>query len=178
MTEQWRQVPSFGGYIVSDKGRIRHRRVNAPILKGSLDKDGYRRVRLHGVSLRVHRVVCETFHGPCPEGLECAHLNSEKLDNRAENLAWVTRSENQQHNVARGVARYSAPPGESHHGAKVTLDQVEQIRAAVASGQPQRKVARVFGISQTQVCHIAAGKRWAESNRPDNRPQSPDNSKG
>jgi hypothetical protein len=149
MTDR-RPIPGFEGrYTISSNGLILNRR--GYVVFSHTDRDGYEQVRLYGSqgrsSSRVHRLVCEAFHGPCPDGQECAHLNSDKQDNRAENLAWVTRSENQQHNIARGVRRHSASPGEGHHAAKLTEDRVTQIRAAVAAGQSQRKVAREFGIS-------------------------------
>lgn len=41
-----------------------------------------------------HRVFCELFNGPCPEGMHCMHLDSDKTNNAASNLKWGTPSEN------------------------------------------------------------------------------------
>lgn len=55
----------------------------------------YPRVTVGNRSYSVHRLVCETFH-PNPDGKETVdHINRIKHDNRAENLRWATRSENQ-----------------------------------------------------------------------------------
>lgn len=43
---------------------------------------------------RVHRMVLLAHVGLPKNGEECRHLNDVKLDNRAQNLAWGTRSEN------------------------------------------------------------------------------------
>ena len=44
---------------------------------------------------KVHRLVCEAFHGPAPfEGAVVMHLNEIPDDNRAENLRWGTQREN------------------------------------------------------------------------------------
>lgn len=39
-------------------------------------------------NIRVYAIVLETFHGPCPPGSECWHLNGDREDNRASNLRW------------------------------------------------------------------------------------------
>ena len=45
-------------------------------------------------ALYCHILVCTAFHGECPEGYECDHINGNKLDWSADNLRWVTRAEN------------------------------------------------------------------------------------
>jgi hypothetical protein len=46
-------------------------------------------------SYRVHRLVCEAFHGPCPEDATLVmHENEDSLDNRPENLRWATQKDN------------------------------------------------------------------------------------
>lgn len=42
----------------------------------------------------VHHIVLTTFVGPCPEGLECRHLDGVKTNCRLSNLAWGTVTEN------------------------------------------------------------------------------------
>jgi hypothetical protein len=62
------------------------------------DRDGYVICDTHypkRKTLRVHRVACEAFHGPAPEGKpECDHKNRSRHDNRASNLRWATVSLN------------------------------------------------------------------------------------
>ena len=43
-----------------------------------------------------HRVVWTQHHGAIPKGMQIHHRNSNKLDNRIENLELVTRSQNAQ----------------------------------------------------------------------------------
>jgi HNH endonuclease len=46
-------------------------------------------------NIRIHRAVCEAFHGAAPfDGAVVMHLNENSLDNRASNLAWGTQKEN------------------------------------------------------------------------------------
>ena len=42
----------------------------------------------------VHRLVLEAFVGPCPEGMECRHLEGDTANNALSNLAWGTPQEN------------------------------------------------------------------------------------
>ncbi|BCI54967.1 hypothetical protein NIIDNTM18_42450 [Mycolicibacterium litorale] len=119
---EWRQHPEFHQYEVSDDGRVR---VKARLVTPPGGKKQYwrpaREIRLHGrpggylgttitpapgappFQRRVHVLVCETFHGPKPaRGMHVRHLNGNPLDNRAENLAWGTPSENSHDTVRHG----------------------------------------------------------------------------
>jgi hypothetical protein len=47
------------------------------------------------VSLKIHRLVCEAFHGPPPFGHAVAlHLDENSANNRGGNLQWGTQKEN------------------------------------------------------------------------------------
>ena len=59
------------------------------------NQDGYYRVRHFGVKKLLHQIVMECFGPPKPgEKYQIDHINRNKLDNRIENLRWVTPSEN------------------------------------------------------------------------------------
>lgn len=46
-------------------------------------------------TIRVHQVVCTAFHGPAPEAdMVVDHIDTNRCNNRPENLRWVTRLEN------------------------------------------------------------------------------------
>lgn len=68
---------------------------------------GYRYVMLNArgecYSHKVARLVLETFVGPCPDGMECRHLDGNKLNDDLENLCWGTRYENIQDKVIHGT---------------------------------------------------------------------------
>lgn len=46
-------------------------------------------------NVKIHRLVCEAFHGPPPfPNAVVIHFNENALDNRPENLRWGTQKEN------------------------------------------------------------------------------------
>ena len=56
-----------------------------------------------------HFLVAGAWNGPRPDGYECDHINGIVSDNRAENLQWVTRQENEKRakllRVLRSIGR-------------------------------------------------------------------------
>ena len=62
---------------------------------GCGDKHGYRVVGVSRKVYKVHRLVCEAFHGlPPADKCQVDHINRINDDNRPENLRWVNQSEN------------------------------------------------------------------------------------
>lgn len=110
--EMWRPIPGFDGYEASAEGQIKsYKRGAARLLRGCLDKDGYRTVCLtrsdgRPVVRPVHQFVVLAFHGPRPDGMEeIRHLDGDRLNNAASNLRYGTRSENRRDSVRHGTCR-------------------------------------------------------------------------
>jgi DNA-binding XRE family transcriptional regulator len=51
--------------------------------------------------------------------------------------------------------------GERHSQAKLTEEQVVQIRERNAAGEIQRVLADEFGVSKATISHIVTGRNWA-----------------
>ncbi len=121
--ECWLSIAGFEGiYEVSDLGRVRSldrmepwmdrtRRRRGCVLRTSPGEYGHLTVNLYrnGVARHhgVHRLVLEAFVGPCPEGMEGCHVNSDPGDNRLENLKWDTPKNNQAESHRLGRAYFS-----------------------------------------------------------------------
>jgi hypothetical protein len=54
----------------------------------------------------LHTVMLETFVGKRPEGAQASHKNGNRADNRVDNLAWETPSENNRRKEAHGTAMF------------------------------------------------------------------------
>jgi hypothetical protein len=100
-------------YEVSDQGLVwsnyRWQGRRGHLLKTPVDNRGYQQLNLcrGGVMTHklVHMLVATAFHGPCPPGQECRHLDGNRTHNVATNLAWGTPSENNHDRVRHGTFR-------------------------------------------------------------------------
>lgn len=96
--EEWLPVVGYEGlYEVSSQGRVRNR--HGLTLKTWINQDGYGQLGLSRNGRKrqklVHRLVCEAFHGPAPEGKPFVlHGRNGRGDNSADNLRWGSNSDN------------------------------------------------------------------------------------
>ena len=116
--EIWNPIPSIPGAFASSIGRVwfppkrktalmptggTRTYKTAPTFgteeKSATARSGSGRrmiINKRGKNYKIHRLVCEAFHGSPPSSKHIVmHLNEEPTDNRAENLKWGTRKENQ-----------------------------------------------------------------------------------
>lgn len=166
--EAWRPVPGLEGrYEASTHGRLRWvgRAVGVTypgrIVTGSLNQDGYLYLRPYvrpdRRTARVHQLVALAFLGPCPEGLEVNHIDGNRGNNAPWNLEYVTHDENIKHAARAGNMRND---GELNPRAKLTEDDVRQIRRRAAEGVSQYKLAKEYGLNQSTVSSVVLRKSW------------------
>ena len=132
-----RKVKSKNGKTIHYKGKE---------LKLKMNKDEYQNVNLNknGISKtwRVPRLVAETFL-PNPDNLpEIHHKNHDRGDNRVENLAWVTRSEQMDEHLRAAKGTKLRVVG---HG-------IDKIFISA------KAVQRELGIADRYVMQVAKGK--------------------
>lgn len=63
--------------------------------------------RLLRQSFNVHRLVCEAFHGPCPDLCFAKHKDNNKKNNDADNLEWESSVNSINHNVKEELREVS-----------------------------------------------------------------------
>lgn len=120
LKEEWKQVPGYERYLVSNTGRVISTIKNrTKELKGQEDAVGYIHYRLYAsddrngyypnnrgkrpILFKIHRLVLDTFLPNADTTLEVNHINGDKHDNVITNLEWVTRKENIQHSWDLGI---------------------------------------------------------------------------
>ena len=128
-TVEYRDIPGCPGYRVGNDGSLWTAVVRdvvlvgggLPGLRGSRvrvgdewrkmrtrpNKKGYLTVivRVGGRkrTLNVHRTVLLAFVGPCPDGMECCHIDGDPHNNDIDNLRWDTASSNTLDSVRHGT---------------------------------------------------------------------------
>lgn len=103
--EKWQPIEGYEKYLISNTGKVFSEHVNR-LLKAHVCGNGYYMVDLIKDSKRktcyVHRLVAQAF---CthPDGCNVVnHIDSNKLNNDAANLEWVTQNENLHHAMNHG----------------------------------------------------------------------------
>ena len=173
--EEWRDIPGYEGlYQVSNLGRVRNirlvikpripgmpRRGAGSLMPQLKRKDGYRGVHLcrdgKAKVFSIHALVLTAFVSPRPEGFVCNHLNGDPADNRVENLEWCT----QKANIAQSIRAGKHPSVTGAGTAKLTAEQVREIRRMSAEGIYQASIARAFNVSKPAIWHIVHRRHYA-----------------
>lgn len=156
--EYWKPVVGFEDrYEVSSHGRVRNK--SGKILKQH-KRSNYLFIALHkgkaARSVDVHRLVAEHFcPGRTEERNEVNHKNLNKLDNRAENLEWVSRVENVRHAFNGGAV-------ENHVSktAKKSIFCKELDRVFTSSYEAAAYINAEFFLGAKDVPTVARNIRW------------------
>lgn len=124
--EQWRAIPGFPAYLVSDQGRV----VSTKLWRGQVNRElrghtasfGYPCVHLYGsggarnrTARSIHSLVAEAFIGPRPPGQEVRHLDGDPKNCRLENLAYGTHVENERDKIRHGTNPGAKPACINNH---------------------------------------------------------------
>jgi HNH endonuclease len=155
---RWRVVNRLGGpgglsaVMTTEWRRLRTNRT----------AKGYRDVQLKPISGRVvhrwvHRLILEAFVGPCPSGMEACHFNGERDDNRIANLRWDTLAGNGLDKI-----RHGNHAGEKHYRAKLTWEDVREIRRLRGAGMGYEEIAARYPVALVTIRLICNGHRWKD----------------
>ena len=172
---QFRMIKGFPGYWVDEHGNHyscwkhggqvsqvnwKDGRLVWRLLKGSAHQVEYVRhilKDLSGVSHKslAHRNVIGAFQG-VREDLLVRHLDRKPSNNSLANLAYGTHMDNHQDSVRHGTAIR----GERVGSAKLTEQQVRDMRREYASGALCGFLAKKYSTDSQTVSRITLGKSW------------------
>ncbi len=158
-------VNNFSNYAVSDQGEIKRVKDNK-ILKQRFNTRGYLIVGLRKegrqTTFLVHRLVAIHFIPNPDNKAEVNHRLGIKDDNRASELEWMTRVENEEH-ARRVLGKKSLfsnsmvpPTGKDSHRAKSVVKECDGV---VLKTYDFIQQVKEDGFSPAMVSHCCRGIR-------------------
>ena len=154
--EEYRVIPGFPDYQVSNLGNVKSLRRKTPrVMRPQKWTTGYRLVslRLDGDNnyhyRLVHVLVMLAFVGPKPDGLCIRHLDGNPSNNQLTNLTYGTLAENQRDRIAHGT-----------YGMKLNVRKVRVIRGLHNCGFTIRRLAQIFAVSPTCIGRVCRRQTW------------------
>lgn len=183
MNEIWKDIIGYEGlYQVSNLGKVRS--IQRTIryngigkgggtysypsieLKKCLNTVGYYQVSLsvnnHRKRYMIHRLVAAAF---CthPIGKDYVnHIDGNYLNNRADNLEWVSSVENTHHAIVNGFHKIY---GEDSHRAKFSNEQAGIIREIKEKGVSTKDLSILLGVHKSCINRICNGETYNTNNK-------------
>lgn len=174
MQEIWKPIVGYEGlYEVSNLGRVRSidrvifvnnkkRKLTGKLLELKCNRGGYLICVLSNKktkSIRVHRVVAESFIPKIKGKLCINHLDNDRTNNNVSNLQWCTQKENIRYAYSQNRMDWERIKGEKHPQSKLNISLVKEIRNK--QGILKRiDVARLYKIDPANVSSIWNRKTW------------------
>lgn len=122
---------------------------------------GYGHLSYDGQIFRAHRISYELNCGLVPEGKMVLHKCDHRYCINPEHLFLGTAQDNVNDMIAKGRDIFGENFGENNGQAKLTEDEVRQIRRLLAEGHhTQDQIGDMFGVTRGAVKQIKHGKTW------------------
>jgi len=154
------EIPGHPMYSIDRNGAVYSKYVNRIIKSTYCNGDvGYYKVGMVLSSnpkrykyMYIHQLVLLTFVGPCPVGMQCAHLDGDPSNNKLSNLKYVTAKENTQHQIGHG-RRYTS------FVRKVSNTILNRIRDEYTKGDTTYlELASKYKVSERTIIRLLVGK--------------------
>lgn len=125
------------------------------------DRHGYGKTtkRLWGEHT-AHRSAYAMFKGQIPDGMVVMHSCDNPSCVNPDHLSVGTIQDNVTDMIIKGRYRCPSIVGENNPRAKVTEDQVKQIRARAESGEPIVELSKAYCLHKTKIYDIVARRTW------------------
>lgn len=156
--EEFRKIEEFEYYSISNLGRVRNDKTYR-ILKSSINSNGYEYItikiytnKIPKTYLRyIHRLMAIAFIPNEENKQQIDHINGNKVDNRLENLRWVTISENRH--------AYGYELSNLHRQKKITATNIDGRKLEFNS---RNEAAKYFKCDKSQISY---GRYYKKGNK-------------
>jgi hypothetical protein len=149
---------------------ITQERIEAKVLRipeagcwvwmGSSQVRGYGEIISNNRKHLAHRASYEAFVGPIPKGMYVCHACDNVACVNPNHLFLGTQKQNLQDMVNKGRSTW----GEKNPQAKLTEQQVKEIKQGFAEGKTDMELAKQFNMSRQGINSIRKGKLWSYVN--------------
>jgi hypothetical protein len=116
----------------------------------------------------VHKLVADYFlKKPSEKYTVVAHLDYDKLNNRASNLKWMTHEENVIHqrsspHVIAEKEKRRMSGGRTNRTTKLSVTKVMLLKKLLNEGKPVKALVKQFKVSDMQIYRIKSGENWGD----------------
>lgn len=161
--EVWKDVVGYEGlYQVSSQGRVksldrkdcRGNRIKGKIIKPLPINSGYLMVHLRNregerKGKLVHRIVAEAFLIALKNETQVDHIDENKVNNRVDNLRWVTPKVNTNHGtgIQRAIVKKSK-----------AVNQLTENGCVIKQYISATEAARILNIKQGSITNCCRGR--------------------
>ena len=158
--EKWIDIKGLEGfYQISNFGNVRSvqrvvnkRKYKSVPITAHITYGGYYSVQLRKCITKtiyyVHRLVALHFVDGYYDGAHVNHIDNNKLNNNAENLEWVSISENKKHTPTQNSSR------------KYTMEQVKEIRQLYLKGMSIYRISKNYKDNSGTISNIINYKTY------------------
>ena len=120
---------------------------------------GYVRLPRLPTKTPAHRWLYQFLHGQIPDGMVVRHTCDNTRCVNPKHLDVGTQRQNVIDMFDRKRVRRD---GEHHPGAKISWEQVREIRFLAKCGVSRKEIGQRFGLTRFHVHDILTGRRWKE----------------
>jgi len=101
-----KEIDSLPNYLITKEGQV-YSKISKRFLKNQINDNGYYRVYISNNYFYIHKLVALAYL-PIPNKYQnqVNHKNLNRLDNRVENLEWMSSSENIKHSLENNPDQY------------------------------------------------------------------------
>lgn len=163
-----KEIPNFPKYYIDIEGNVYSSKKwndgkSLRKLKTRVHKDGYIVISFwqnkKRITKKVHKLLLETFVGPCPANMESCHNDGNSTNNNLSNLRWDTKSNNSKDRIGHGTMH--SQEGEKNPNVKLNDEEVKDIKSLLENtNMHQVEIGKIFDVTQATISGIKLRKNW------------------
>lgn len=127
--------------------------------QGYRSRKGYGEIKVDGRMEKAHRQAFLLRRGPIPQGMHVLHRCDNPPCVNPDHLFLGTNDDNVADRTAKG--RSARNVGAAASTAKLTEDDVRQIRRMATLGMTNLEIAEAFPVNDRSISNIIRNKTWS-----------------